>query len=180
MRAAARCVATHGLSALTLDKIAREAAMSRGHVRHHAGNRDELVLALARRVFLAADAELSTGMADAAGSGIDGVLDYLFSEAFSAPSEETSLIVEFLNAARNNVQLRSTMRAGYEGTRHTIFSSLRAEFADAEEAALQDCAYALLSLTLGNALLSDLARSSHADPVVRAAADQLVAPFRSA
>lgn len=179
MQAAARSVAANGLATLTLDKIAREAGMSRGHVRHHAGNRDELILALARWVFQGTDAELSAGIADAAGGGIDGLLDYLFSAAFSAPSEESTVIVEFLNAARNNDQLRTTMLAGYDATRSTIYSSLRAAFAKAEETQLQDCAYALLALTLGNALLSDLARSSHSDPVVRAAAVQLLTPFRS-
>ena len=178
MQAAARCVVSHGLSALTLDKIAQEAGMARGHIRHYAGNRDQLVLALAQWIFQTTDAELNANITRASPNGIAALLDYLFGEAFSAPSDESIVIVEFLNAARNNAQLRTTMLAGYDATRETIYASLRAEFVGADETALRNCAYSLLSLTLGNALLSDLAGSSQSDDLVRAAANQLLTPFQ--
>ncbi|MEV0585321.1 TetR family transcriptional regulator [Nonomuraea sp. NPDC050310] len=37
-----RCVARYGLDGATLQRVADEAGTARGHICHHAGNREEL------------------------------------------------------------------------------------------------------------------------------------------
>lgn len=46
LEAASRCLARNGLAGTTLEKIAEESGLSRSHVRHYVGNRDDLLLAL--------------------------------------------------------------------------------------------------------------------------------------
>lgn len=46
MKAAARSVARHGLAGSTQERIAATAGMSRSHIRHYVGNRDDLIDAL--------------------------------------------------------------------------------------------------------------------------------------
>ena len=45
-----RCVAKFGLEGSSLEKIAEEAGMRRSILRHYLGNRDEMVIALAKKV----------------------------------------------------------------------------------------------------------------------------------
>jgi AcrR family transcriptional regulator len=53
-----------GVSRLTLDAAAAEAALSKGGVLYHFGTRDALVSAMVERLVLAFDAELAEEVAD--------------------------------------------------------------------------------------------------------------------
>lgn len=50
MTALMRCVARYGLDGTTLSKIAQQSGLSRPLIRHHLGNREEVISALARYV----------------------------------------------------------------------------------------------------------------------------------
>lgn len=51
LEAAIRCIAAKGFAGTTLDGIAEEAGMARGHVRHFAGNRDDVLLGAAMLLY---------------------------------------------------------------------------------------------------------------------------------
>lgn len=178
MQAAARCVVRYGLGGLTLERIAGEAGMSRGHVRHYAGNKDELVLALARWVHGRSDPSADAG---AHGGELDteGLLDYLYGDEFSGPSDENAVIVEFHNASRTNDALRQVMSTGYQQTLDEIYRSLQTAHPEDGEKRLRDRAYVMLSLAVGHAFLSDLDRSAVFGEVVRAAASELLTPLET-
>lgn len=179
LQATARCVATFGLADLTLEKIAEESGMSRGHVRHYIGNREDLIVALATWVHSRTDDELESGLADAA-EDLDSMLDYLYGAAFSEPSDENTIILELLNASRTNVDLRQAMLNGYTETRKAIGETLARELPGVAADTIAETSYALLALALGNAVMSDLDRGGNSDRLVRQAAVQLLAPFRHA
>jgi len=44
-----QCVARYGLAGATLEQVARQAGLARPLIRHHIGNRDDLVEALINR-----------------------------------------------------------------------------------------------------------------------------------
>ena len=58
LEACARCVARDGLAGATLEAIAREAGLARPLVRHHVGNRDDILGAFVERFFRDSDRSL--------------------------------------------------------------------------------------------------------------------------
>ncbi|MFC6714154.1 TetR/AcrR family transcriptional regulator [Branchiibius cervicis] len=175
LAATAQCVATFGLAGLTLEKVSAESGMSRGHIRHYIGNRDDLILALVEwelgRDEIAAGGQLTDS------SNIAAMLDYLFGPTFSEPGDENTVVLELLNAARTNDGIREAMLDGYNGLRQQINSVLSDTFPAADAELLSGRSYALLCLAIGNAALSDLDRSTASDPIVRAAAERIILEF---
>lgn len=171
LAATARCVARYGLAGLTLEKVSEESGMSRGHVRHYVGNRDDLILALVQWE-LGKDDEL-TG-ATGPERSLELMMGYLYGAPFSAPTDDNSVILELLNAARTNGAIRKAMLDGYTGLRTEIHAILVATYPDSDPADLWERAYALLALAIGNAAMSDLDPSTNADPVVRAAGRRML------
>lgn len=175
LAATARCVARVGLSGLTLEKVSAESGMSRGHVRHYVGNREDLVLALVEWELGRDEIVSASKLAET--NDIDTMLDYLFGPPFSAPGDENAVILELLNASRTNDPIRRAMLDGYTGLRRQIHVILIDAYPSSTSARLWDCAYALLALAIGNAAMSDLERSTGFDSIVRAAAVQILAEF---
>lgn len=171
LEATARCVARVGLAGLTLEKVSGESGMSRGHVRHYVGNREDLILALVEWE-LRKDDELSH--ASDRDGGTDLMLDYLYGAPFSAPTDDNSVILELLNAARTNTDIRTAMLDGYTGLRREIHAVLVAAHPDADREELWNRAYALLALAIGNAAMSDLDPAADFDPIVRGAGRRLL------
>ena len=53
------CVARYGVEGTTLERMAAEAGLARALIRHHMGNRDDLLRALVKRFTERSDAEMS-------------------------------------------------------------------------------------------------------------------------
>lgn len=170
--AAARCVVKFGLSRLTLEKIAEEAGMSRGHIRHFVGNRDDLIVGLAAWMH-ERNAEASDEGSGAA-LAIDEMFEYLYGDEFSEPGDENTVILELLTASRSNAELRAAMLGGYNQTREAIRTALADRFPRLPAAEVSDASYSFLALALGNAVMSDLDQAADYDPIVKASAVDLL------
>jgi AcrR family transcriptional regulator len=76
------CAARHGIEGATLERIAAEAGLSRPLIRHHLGNRSDMVDALALHVIQSYDRMLQdTRAAIAAWPGAEQLIALLFDEA---------------------------------------------------------------------------------------------------
>lgn len=171
LAATARCVARVGLAGLTLEKVSAESGMSRGHIRHYVGNREDLVLALVQWE-IGKDDELAG--AENEPDSVPTMLDYLYGAPFSAPTDDNSVILELLNAARTNDDIRGAMLDGYTALRREIHAVLVANYPDADADELWKRAYALLALAIGNAAMSDLDPATNFDAIVRQNGERLL------
>jgi TetR/AcrR family transcriptional repressor of bet genes len=113
LEAAIRCLSNRGLAASTLDGIAAEAGMARGHVRHFVGNRDEILTAAAVLFYFGEVPDLDGETTGAHGGSflptgtttVAEALDYLFG-AFADPGPENLAALAFVDAARTNERIR--------------------------------------------------------------------------
>jgi AcrR family transcriptional regulator len=172
MAATARCVAEVGLAGLTLETVSAESGMSRGHIRHYVGNRDDLIMALVQWELSNDDPASGTMLPD--DDNIDAMLDFLYGEAFSAPTDDNAVVRELLNAARTNDEIRTAMLDGYMQLRQQVADIVRRAHPGLTRKRAMDLAYALLALAIGNAVVTDLKRTTDFDTIVRAAAVALI------
>ena len=92
-----KCVARHGLTGSSLERVAEEAGMRRSILRHYIGNRDALVRALAERVVGKYKAELDVAFAAISTNSTNHLIDFFFPSQ-PASSTESVLVIEALIA----------------------------------------------------------------------------------
>lgn len=174
------CIGTHGVAGTTLDRIAEESGMARGHVRHFAGNRDEILVAAAREFYFgedddaasAASADPSVLPADV--RSLAEAVDYLFGE-FAAPSADNAVALALVDAARGLPEIREIVVAAYAGARSRLAKLLGAEYPDAASADCRRVAYSVLAIALGYVFLSDVGVPDDPDQSPRSDAERLIA-----
>ena len=116
LQAYERCVARLGVEGATLEKIAAEAGMARPLLRHHAGNRDEL-LRMAVRRFAGRSDQAMRELRSALPEGATGrdllelILPPKNPEAFSS---DVMIAAAFIYAAQTDEFLRQTMQSWLE------------------------------------------------------------------
>ncbi|MEU6556972.1 helix-turn-helix domain-containing protein [Streptomyces sp. NPDC046915] len=176
LEAASRCLARNGLAGATLEKIAEESGLSRSHVRHYVGNRDDLLLALVEWVQERDDRAFAAAVEQAPPEHRLGVaMDHLFGPWFLGAGDESAVILELIRAGQSDEKLREAMMSGYRLMLGAIDSGLAAEFPDSVPSARRGTAYGLLCLALGNAVISDLDRPLGSGGLIRVAGEALVA-----
>ncbi|WP_405539302.1 TetR/AcrR family transcriptional regulator [Streptomyces sp. NBC_00075] len=176
LEAASRCLARHGLAGATLEKIAEESGLSRSHIRHYVGNRDDLLLAVVEWVQERDDRAFAAAVEQAPPERRLGVaMDYLFGPWFLGVGDESAVILELIRAGQSDETLREAMMSGYRMMLGAIDSGLAAEFPDSAPAMRRGTAYGLLCLALGNAMMSDLDRALASGGLIRVAGEALVA-----
>ena len=179
--AAIRCLSARGLGATTLDGIAAEAGMARGHVRHFAGNRDEILTAAAVLLYFGEVPERGGDPIEAHGgsflpsdtSTMPEALDYLFG-GFAEPGPENVAALAFVDAARTSEGIRAVVVHAYLSSEEELRRLLErtAPHASAEE--LATTAYGVLTIALGNVFMSDLEVSDDRTARARRSAETLI------
>ena len=178
LEAAIRVLATNGLAATTLDGIAAEAGMARGHVRHFAGNRDEILTTAAQLLYFGElpdpDATTHAGSFLPAGTtDVSGALDYLFG-AFAEPGPENVAALAFVDAARTNDRIRAVVVDAYrssEAELRALLSGVAPRGGDDEVARI---ASGVLAIAIGTVFLSDLEMSPERTALARRNAETLI------
>lgn len=182
-----QCVAVHGVRGATLERIAQMAGMTRGHVRHFVGNRDEL-LTDAARVFYYGDAALDekdlavlatspTAISDPLWS-VDDTLDYLFG-ASSARTAETAAAMAWVDASRASEAIHKIALSAYIGIEESLAAAIAREHPQTTPAEGRRLAAALLALAIGAILLTDLELSMSRLQDARSSAEALLAKLTS-
>jgi TetR/AcrR family transcriptional repressor of bet genes len=182
LEAAIRCIAAKGLAGTTLDGIAEEAGMARGHVRHFAGNREDVLLGAAILLYFDVVPEPGSASPTAArGSSflpadtttLEAALDYLFDE-FAQPGPENVAAMAFLDAARTNPQIHRIVADAYLSSQRELSALVRAEHPTAEREASDAVAYGVLVIALGNVFLGDVDLSAQRSLSARKSAEILI------
>ena len=162
LSAFARCVARAGFAGTSLENIAEEAGLARGHVRHYLGNRHDQMMALAEWVSTEDRAEFAR-VAEAPNdrSRVDAVMHYLFDPSFYQPCEDMAVFLALFEEALRDDALRTMFLDSYNEILATMGSAIigassegrpGGEPLSAEEA--DGIAYLLLCAAVGNAHLS--------------------------
>lgn len=182
LEAAIRCIAAKGLAGTTLDGIAEEAGMARGHVRHFAGNRDDVLLGAAMLLYFDAVAEpgsvdptatSASSFLPADTTTLEAALDYLFGE-FSEPGPENIAALAFLDAARTNPRIHQIVARAYLSSQKELSALLRAEHPAAERESSESVAYGILVIALGNVFMGDVDLSAQRTSSARGSAELLI------
>ncbi|HIC81235.1 MAG TPA: TetR/AcrR family transcriptional regulator [Kiloniellaceae bacterium] len=114
LEAFARCVARDGVEGASLQKVADEAGLARALLRHHVGNREELVLALAERFCrqsLAEMADLVAALPEK--KRLETFIAALFAPGYASSGEDLKVGAALVNAAERRAELRERLRAWY-------------------------------------------------------------------
>lgn len=180
--AAIQCMAANGVSGTTLERIADTAGMARGHVRHFAGNRDELITDSARVFFFGdgAESEKNLGVLAATSPMVDpeqdvtGVLDYLFGE-FAAPNDDNPAAFAFMDAGRTMPHVHAIVTAAYSGIQKSLQTALHREYPQTTSEQCARTAYAVFALAFGNTLLTDIEPSDQQSANARSVAEEIIA-----
>ncbi|MCP2636087.1 TetR/AcrR family transcriptional regulator [Microbacterium sp. HD4P20] len=177
VEATIRTIAAEGITGASLGRIAEEAGMSRGHVRHFVGNREELLRESARRFYYEGtegESILPAGTADVAGA-----VDFFFSEEFAAPGNDNVVVLGFVEAARSDPALADLLVSAYQGTHVLLARLLAAEHPGAEPEDCDSVAYGVVGIALHNVFLSDIASAATGTETARTAAERLIATLPS-
>jgi len=171
-------IAEHGVSGATLDRIADAAGMSRGHVRHFVGNRDQLLLETAAAVF--DDGSGGVGSILPPGTeDLSSALDYLFGEEFSSPDTENAIVLGLVELSRQNAAIADVLTTTYSSTRTQIAALVQRAHPTVDADVCATAAYGILTSALGAVFLGDFDRDPSRLARSRAAAEALLAAVAS-
>jgi len=173
VEATIRTIGAHGITGASLERIAEEAGMSRGHVRHFVGNREQLLRESARRFYydgMEGEAVLPAGTKD-----VSTALGFLFSDEFAAPGSDNAVVLGFVEAARTDPVLAQLLVSAYQGTHRLLAELLLAEHPAASRSDCESVAYGVVAVALHNVFLSDIASEATGTAAARAAAERLIA-----
>ena len=173
IEATLRTISERGISGTTLDRIADAAGMSRGHVRHFAGNRDRLLLDAARAFY--ADETGSPAILPGTVDDLDGAVGYLFGEEFASSNAENAIVLAFVELARTDPDIAETLTAAYASTRDRLSAFIAAAKPDAPAELRAAAAQGVLAAALGNVFIGDFDRDAARTALTRAAVDALLA-----
>lgn len=151
-----RCVARYGLEGATLQHVADEAGMARGHIRHYVGNRDELRELFQERIinrYAQHAAELAA--AGTPGFRAEAIVDYFFSDQMR-PGDDDAAIDALLAAARYDTDLRARIHAVYAGLETLLKQALTDDHPGQPPASYEDAAYEILALAYGHWTLTEM------------------------
>ncbi|GAA1698481.1 hypothetical protein GCM10009792_18160 [Microcella alkalica] len=157
--------------------------MARGHVRHFAGNREDILTGAARLLYFGeipgptaqpAAADRSSSFLPPAVTTIDAALDWLFG-AFAEPGPENIAALAFVDAARTIESVRDVIVAAYRSSELELQELLARAAPSASRDEIARTAYSLLAMALGNVFLSDVEVSPERTEQARRTAEVAVA-----
>ncbi|MFD1373291.1 TetR/AcrR family transcriptional regulator [Actinoplanes sichuanensis] len=175
MQATARCLQKHGLAGTTLERVAEESGLSRSHVRHYVGNRDDLLRAFANWLYTGYEAEFTGKIAAAPDrEKLPIAMDYLFSSGFLPIGDDDTVIRELITAGITDDSIRATLQERYLQAVQAVEQALAAEYPRASPGARRSVAYGLWCLALGNSTMAELQLPVASGGLIRTAAEQLL------
>jgi AcrR family transcriptional regulator len=143
LEAYAECLVRYGVHGTTLDRVAKQAGVTRGLVRHYLGNRDEVIHALgdwARQGFLAWFDEVSSLHAADDGEGV--LLDMWMVQQ---PRQLVAVLDALFAEAGNDQYIAEVLRDVYEAFFRWTVDRLSGVFPEADPAARRQVGLALMS-----------------------------------
>ena len=141
-----QCVARYGLAGATLEQISKQAGLARPLIRHHIGNRDDLINALINRYRVKTDLYLETlisGLPEKA--RLKTLIDRLFDEQYFDKS--LVLVTEALIAAAQDYpQLDQQLSTTIDNIISVISEELQLEYSHAQNENIDIVATGILGI----------------------------------
>lgn len=157
MQALVHCVARYGLEGASLAQIATEAGLTRPLVRHHLGNRDQILAALQDHVLqsFAAQTEalISALPAQAGGAAL---IELLFSDIARSSPDMILAFAALTARAAEDEDLRAACRASLLGFETAISGALRDAYPHADTGTVDAAAHGVTALYFNTASLAPL------------------------
>ena len=157
LEAFARCVARDGVEGASLQKVADEAGLARALLRHHIGNREELVLALAERFChrsLAEMADLVAALPEK--KRLETFITALFAPSYASSAEDLKVGAALVNAAESRPELRGRLRAWYEAFEKIVAEELGRAYPKAKRGPRAEVATGIVGMAFSADSLSPL------------------------
>lgn len=150
LQAYERCVARFGVEGATLEKIAAEAGMARPLLRHHVGNRDELLAQAVERFVRRSEASMQE-LEAAVPAGVTG--EYLLELILparppkqAAGANDILIAGAFIYAAQDHAELKRAMQAWLKSFFKSFTAALRVIYPRAQEDALRCAATGIVGI----------------------------------
>jgi AcrR family transcriptional regulator len=176
LSAFARCVARDGVEGASLQEVADEAGLARGLLRHHVGNREELILALGERFCRQSLAEMESLVAALPQRNrLAKLIDLLFAAGCASTAEDLRVADALIAAAGSRPALRSMLRVWYDDFEAVIFTELRRAHPKAKRAAVAEVATAIVAMAFCADSLTPLGETGPIFARSRRAAHRLAA-----
>lgn len=147
LAAFARCVARDGVEGASLQQVAEEAGLARALLRHHVGNREDMILALAERFCRDSLAEMAALIALLPNKNrLAKLIDALFTADYASSAQELQIGDALITAAGNRPALRKLLRGWYDAFEEIIAGELRQAYPKAMKAARTEVATAIVAM----------------------------------
>lgn len=167
-----RCLVRYGAEATTLDRIAKEAGVTRALVRHYLGNRrevDRALVAQVRGTYVAWFLNLTVDLP--VKERLTRILDALFAEVSAGPSQ---VVDALFGLSAEDPALRDDLREMYLELEHLLDSELASARPDANPSRRRGVAYGILCLVGMHRSLVDVGFPSERGSMARTCAQELV------
>ncbi len=170
-----RCIVDFGIEGATLEKLSDYSGLARPLIRHHAGNRDELLDALTER-FLARSSAHVTEMASALSGDLaaEDLVDTLFTP-YRGDVEQVLLAEALIAASRHDEALSKRMWTWFEEFVEFVADQVRRQYPAADEAAVREVAIGITGIFFNADSLKPLGGSESVAESSRRAARRLLA-----
>lgn len=153
---AAKTIGRYGLEGATQERIAEDCGLSRSHIRHYVGNRDDLIDAVWDYVmtpYVQSAENFRNGTGPA--TSLADMVDYLFGPEMEA-NDDDAVINALSIAAMKDESLRDRLYATQVRIEEAMVQTLRNAAPGATLERATDVAYTLLSVAIGSSSLSAL------------------------
>jgi AcrR family transcriptional regulator len=177
LEAAIRTIAKYGYAQTTLDRIAEESGLARGHIRHYLGNRQD-ILRKAARAYYSSNGDRESFLPPSA-TTVKKAIDFLFSAEFIGTTEEHALVFGFIEAARSDSVISDMLIEVYLGAEREFVELLRAEHPKVPAARLKSMAFAVVSMAIHNIFLHDISVTVNSTRLAKSSAKLVVAELSS-
>jgi len=167
-----RTIAKHGYAETTLDRIAQESGLARGHVRHYVGNRQNLIREAIKSYYFH-DYD-SGAFWPGAITTVQQAVDYLFSNDFVGTREENKLIFGFIEAARTDQEISDIMLSVYMGAEKDLARLLKKEHPEISSSHLNKIAFGVVSIAIHNVFLLDISAQAKTTSLAKSSAQLII------
>ena len=166
--ATVRTMSKFGYAGTTLDRIAAEAGLARGHIRHFVGNRQDLIRQTARQYYF--DPDNGSSILPAETTSVRAVIDFLFSDAFIGEREDYPVVFGFIEASRTDPEIAAILLQAYQGTEKELEALLVGEYPRVKKGDIEQVAFAIVALAIHNIFLYDISIDAQRTSLARATA----------
>lgn len=175
MEATRACLCEHGLAGTTLERVSEQSGLSRSHVRHYVGNRDDLLRTFADWFFTAMETEMRSVFEGAEPQHrLAAITDYLFTDDFQMASDDDAVIRELMTAGMRDAALKEQLEARYDVAVALVTAAVqesRPALGADESRAL---AYGLWTLAIGSSMMAELGLPDASGTTARQLAQNLI------